>query len=79
MASVESEFLNLVNDIYSVATLNDNSNFIFSTNQYLYYSDPYVIEGLLQLHQVQYHGIVVDDILWRHISITCDLGTQCIR
>ena len=79
MASMESESLELVDDAYSLATLDDGLRCIFKFNQCLCDSDPHAIEALLQPHQVRHHGVVVDDVSRRHSSITGDLGTQCMK
>lgn len=50
MSSMSSELLELVNDAYTLATLEDNSSVIFKVNQALCGKDPHAVEALFQPH-----------------------------
>lgn len=52
MASMQSKALELVNDAYTLATLEDECKVILKINQCLCDSDPHAKEALLQPHQV---------------------------
>ena len=52
MTSMHCEVLELVNDAYTLATLDDGSQCIFKINQCLCDVDPHATESLLQPHQV---------------------------
>ena len=52
MASIQSEALELVNDAYTLATLEDKRKLILKINQCLCDADPHATEALLQPHQV---------------------------
>ena len=79
MSSMSSEPLELVNDAYTLATLEDDSRVIFKINQALCDKDPHAVEALFQPHQGRHHGVLIDDVSRRHQSITGDFGTQCIK
>ena len=79
MASMHCVTLELVNDAYTLATLDDGSQCIFKINQCLCDTDPHATESLLQPHQVQHHGVIVDDVSRQHLSVSGDFGTQCIK
>ena len=79
MSSMSSEPLELVNDAYTLATLEDNSRVIFKINQALCDKDPHAVEALFQPHQGRHHGVLIDDVSRSHQSITGDFGTQCIK
>ena len=79
MASMQSEPLELVNDAFTLATLENGSRCIFKMNRCLCDTDPHAVESLLQPHQARHHGVLIDDISKCHQSITGDFGTQCIK
>ena len=79
MASMNSEPLELVNNAYTLATLNNNQKCILKINQCLLDRDPHAFEALLQPHQACHHGVVIDDVAKRHLSITGDSGKKCIK
>ena len=78
MASMNSEPLELVNNAYTLATLNNGNKFIFKINQCLCDKDPHAHEALLQPHQARHHGVLIDDVAKRHLSINGECGKQCI-
>ena len=70
MASMQYEALELVNNAYTLVILEDEQKVILKLNQCLCNSDPHATEALLQPHQVRHHGVIVDDVSRKHISIT---------
>ena len=62
MASMQSEALELVNDLFTLATLEDEQKVILKVNQCLCDTDPHATEALLQPHQVRHHGVIFDDV-----------------
>ena len=79
MASMQSEALELVNDAFTLATLEDERKVILKINQCLCDADPHATEALLQPHQVRHHGVIVDDVSRKHPSVTGEKGTQCMK
>ena len=71
--------LELVNDAYTLATLNDNSQCIFKINQCLCDTDINATEALFQPHQGRHHGVIIDDVAHRHQSISGEYGTQSMK
>ena len=71
--------LELVDNAYTLATLEDEQKVILKLNQCLCDSDPHATEALLQPHQVRHHGVIVDDVSRKHTSITGERGTQCMK
>ena len=76
---MQCEALELVNDTFTLATLEDERKIILKINQCLCYSDPHATEALLQPHQVRHHGVIVHDVSCKHKSVTRENGTQCMK
>ena len=79
MSSMSSEPLELVNDAYTLATLEDGSCVIFKINQALCDKDPHAVEALFQPHQGRHYDVLIDNFSRSHQSISGDFGTQCIK
>ena len=79
MSSMHASDLELVDDAYTLATLEDSRKVVFKINQCLCDTDPLATEALLQPHQVRHHGVIIDDVSRKHLSITGEPGTQCMK
>jgi len=71
--------LELVNNVYTLATLLDGEKVILKINQALCDNDPLQQEVLFQSHQLRAHGVrVADDCASRHVGADGQPGGQCI-
>ena len=75
---MNSKSFKLVNEVFTLATLPNNSKIIFQINQAFLDRNPLQTEALLQPHHARYVGIIVDDCAKRHISSSGEPGGQCI-
>ena len=60
--------LELINELFNLATLPDKSKVIFQINQAFLDRDPLQTEVLLQHHQVRAIGLINDDCAHRHMN-----------
>ena len=79
MSSMKTADLELVDEAYTLVTLENKPKVIFKINQCLCDNDPHASEALLQPHQVQHYGVIIDDVSRKHLSVTGEPGTQCMK
>ena len=73
-----AEPLELVDEAYTLATMEDGQKVIFRVNQAFCDTDPSQREALLATHQVRDNGISLDNCAKRHIHVNGRPGTQCV-
>lgn len=80
LESMTSSTLEVVNDAFTLAILPGlDQNVILHLNQALLDTGRRQRETLLQPHQLRAFGVIVDDCPSRHMSVTGQPGTQCLK
>ena len=67
---MNSSELELVTEVFTIATLPNNTKVIFQINQICLDKYPLQTEVFLQLHQVRSFGLVVDDYESRYLALS---------
>ena len=70
LGSMKSTNLEIVNDAFTVAILDDNTPVLLRFNQALLDLNPNQEESLLQPHQARANGVIIDD------CASCHIGTD---
>ena len=68
LSTMSSSNLEIVNDVFTIAILEDGSKIILKINQALFDLDPGQTEALLQPHQACSFGVIVDDCAKWHLA-----------
>ena len=80
LESMTSSTLEVVNDAFTLAILPGlDQNVILHLNQGLLDTGRRQCETLFQPHQLRAFGVIVDDCPSRHLSVTGQPGTQCLK
>ena len=75
---MKSTTLELVNEVFTLVTINENKKYIFKLNQVFLDRKQLQKEALIQPHQMRAFGLIVDDCARSHLGPSNKPGGQCI-